>query len=363
MFEVGVYEMTTWMAIVTFLLYSFAFLCSIHDCYSGAYLHRSRLSDIWWLFFFIVFALTYTIGSDFFHYKEAIETGNYLGLEDVYHYIIETTNQNYFLFRLIVFGSGIVLCNQIFGLYDLNKGNTLLLLLICFGCSYSYARASLAFTIYFLGYSILSKSYNSWFKCCIGLTILLSSYFFHRSMLLLILITPFGFLKVEKRTIILICLSFPFVVLFIESILANFSETIFVDNEIAGKVSYYSSMENGLSNWKGIISKVLSYSVYVISVCFVSKYVLNKKLRQEIPMPIYRMYTLLVMIITVAVIMFVVMGNKEVFFIRYLRMSMIPLTVIMSFLLKERLLKRNAFVLLLIISGFSNYLEFLGVLF
>lgn len=364
MFDTTVFEISTGIALVSIALYSFVFIYAIIYYRQLQNAPKSINKDLFWLLYFILFAVTYAIDSDFFHYKEMVQDVSgfgYVGLEEVYHYIIEGIHNNYLLFRIIIFGSAILLYSLVLKINDANKTVGLILLLICFGGSYSYARASLAFTLYYLGLSLLINDTRSrsLFSKIIGCALIISSFFFHRSMALLIVLTPFTFVKFNKKRIIALLLLAPIVVYLALRFMGPFFNILEFDETIEKRMELYGGYTQAAANWKGVIGTVCHYGMYVICFYMISKCMLKEDIRNNLPNSIKRLYSFYTILLYVSILMYYIMGNNILFMHRYLKMSVVPACVIIAFLYKNNYIKSKSLLYLLLFAGFSAYWGFM----
>lgn len=146
----------------------------------------------------VLFAMTPFFAGDFYHYIEWVEYANVQWdinplseYEIAYQYISSLVNGSYYPFRLIVWGGEILIIALTARRFNINVSLTLFLLILLFPVLYTYARASLAMAIYFYGLSfILKPSKSRILSYLLGVFFILLCPAFHRSMYILIAITP-----------------------------------------------------------------------------------------------------------------------------------------------------------------------------
>lgn len=119
----------------------------------------------------VVFCVFAFWGSDFFHvydnYKELLSTG--WTLESVYQIIAqEIAPDNYFLWRLVVWGLATILIIKIFKRVDINQDLAVSFFLMIWILWFSYARVSLAMAMVFFGLALVSKSHSSFSLFCLA---------------------------------------------------------------------------------------------------------------------------------------------------------------------------------------------------
>lgn len=134
------------------------------------------------LFFFFAYW-----GGDYFHYKngfDIIKENPFVetSLEDVYYWII-SISPSYLFFRIIIWGSVFALYLIILSCLKIPVQVGLLSLAAFSLLRLSYARASLAMAIMFLGLAVLSSNliHKKTLSTLIGLGLVSVSFFFHKS--------------------------------------------------------------------------------------------------------------------------------------------------------------------------------------
>ena len=215
---------------------------------------RFIISNKWYhllLIGLICFCVLDRTTGDYFHYREIIDeyrkTSNpENNLEYPYQVIIQLISANYFFFRLIVWGIAICIYSRILKLLDLNNDLSLsIFALICL-LPFSCVRLSLGLVIFYLGFLLFYKYRRiSYIKAILGILCILFSALFHKSLFVLLIMFPFTLIKLNKGTLILLCLSFPISIFLIERYIFDL---LFVDFDIAGmNYLYKDKIEMGLA--------------------------------------------------------------------------------------------------------------------
>lgn len=310
---------------------------------------NSRLS-----FFLLFYALLLVIlvsagsNSDWYSYQDMVwnydlhvGASNYG--EPFYGYLINAVNQNYLLFRLCVWGGAFVLSCFTFKRFGVNVNSATFFLISVYLIRFNYARASLAFSSYFLGLSFLLRPIKGQRILSFVLTVLFfwGAYEFHYSLLPVILLSVMAFLPLDKPfVVIILLLSLPL----LASIINN-NLDFFDSDYIASKLETYEERDDGRANFLGIIAKILMYGAFVIPI-LISSRVMTKHNRL-IDLPIKRLFRVMIGIFIFA-LTFLFMGYKtEVFFYRYLFMTMIPLAVICVYLYRGKMMSKTMFTVIL----------------
>ena len=172
-------------------------------------------------------------GTDWFHYAEMYFNILYVNdantsLESVYG-LIAAVSPNYLVFRAIIWGGALYLLCLMFKHVSV-RGD---LLLAIFGAiwliDFGYGRVVLAYTMMYLGASILMKPVKDkmLLSLMLGGALLLLSLFFHKTAFFgvaLIVLSLFPRL-LNKRTFVLVMIMYPFVLLLVQLLLMQFMDT------------------------------------------------------------------------------------------------------------------------------------------
>lgn len=294
------------------------------------------------LLFFLIYAST---RGDFYHYGNMVQTHSVSStrhMEDVYYWIIEQVGNNYFLWRVIVFG-GCFLC-FILTSKKLNVSPlySMLVLSLCYINMFNYARASVAFAIFFFGLSFLISPFKiKSISYVLGIIIMYSAHYFHSSAYFLLSFTPILFIPVSKRAFYLSLVLFPIVVNAI-MYLSQFSNdfAVFVeDDKLASKFDYYTDddlEQRGFYGGLGMfIFYLMHYGSYFLTTLYIGYLVIKKKINNIYIISLYKV--LYVILIVSVSMLFSEFGM--LFFYRVLYMSIIPLSIALAYLISEGFLR------------------------
>lgn len=289
--------------------------------------------------------LSFFANDDFFHYYSTTQKLSMLdpnvGIESFYQYLIFFTHHNYLLFRIFIWGPACLLLYLTFRRFKINTNHAYFFLVTCYFITYTYARASLAMSVFFYGLScIYYPLFNKKWTKVVGLIILLCSPIFHKSMYLLIIIWGCSlFIKLNKRTIIVLCLSTPVIFLasklFIPYIIDHFVE----DKATLAKIGTYSLLVRESQNWKGILQNIIQYATYYLPLYFLICTLYNKEIERTCPTAIHKLYKLVFLVILAGSILYFIIPSNSVLFYRTLFMSMIPITIIFTYAVDEKIIK------------------------
>lgn len=185
------------------------------------------------IFTCMVFCLFSFWGTDWFHYAEMYfnilyVSGFNTSLESVYT-IIAAISPNYLVFRAIIWGVALYLLCLLFKHVSV-RGD----LLLCIFCAlwlidFGYGRVVMAYTLMFLGGSVLMKPVRDkmLLSIMLGSVLLVMSLFFHKSAIFgvaLVILALFPRL-LNKRTFMLVMIMYPFVLLLVQLLLMQFMDT------------------------------------------------------------------------------------------------------------------------------------------
>lgn len=343
-------------SIIRILLLSFEILITIISFWyirkKRKYSKGNNLIMALLVILFTFFAISYCTTSDYYSYRYRVQIALVWGsMELVPQTIATLVNGNYDLFRAIIFGSAtlcVVICSKIF------KANVVLVLLLWFSFFFDrtfYARATLAAAVYFVGIFLASKKNK--FYTAFGIMIALSSFYFHRQMIIAIAALPMLFIKVNRKNILPVAFVFFVFAIFI-GLYAKNNPSIFVDEEengiIADKIKgYIESTESGRFDrftFIGFIQLIFQYFCYYCPVYYISKTILrHQKLMSK---SIMKVYNILLCLVAIATVFFVIFGQNNTFFYRTLYLSFIPNSILLVKLYYNRFLSRKTLMKVMI---------------
>lgn len=324
---------------------------------------------------FALYAVFYCINSDYFNYRNWLNVTNisYWNKEKVYLYLVLFCrslpfNYPYEVFRLIVWGGGVYIVYQTYLLYRkfLLPGLTLLLLFVCYAGTFSYARASLAMAVYFFGIA-LYLNYKKRSMRFLGIFLAIFSYFFHREMLIGIVLLPCLFIPFERKEMsffsIFLLLSAIIAISFVGSNL-SYLDQIFDNDEITSKIEKYNAEESKTFR----ISTFVRYFKHFFSFYLVTRFFKAGKVprsdfrkyrgkilcRKKVPNSIIGMYRITFGILLLSVAFMIIFGLRSVYSYRILYMSMIPLTLMIGYGYNKGYFTKWQFVFLMLVVLLNN---------
>lgn len=315
----------------------------------GSYIKRRyRAFDafIWFLIF--VFCLFPFWNSDYFTYKNLFGTLDTEFRDPLYYYIQNISFGSYTLFRSYIWGCALLLFFATIKRLNLSDRNVLFIFAIIFLLTFSYARASLAMATYFFGISFLFKPIRfKYLGYLVGFTFILFSYYGHRSMLPLIILTPLSFFKFTKTRFVLTILLIPVFTLIAGHLLQSFSEEEIVLEGSLGNFSTagnrYAEFKNKQYNTRAQIMNFIHYAGFYIVYLFCMWKIYLSINRFMIDKCMKRYMTVTTFIILIATSFFLTSSEGANFHIayRYLFMSGIPCSIGMAYLMDKKIVSQK----------------------
>lgn len=357
-----------YMNLYCFLLYCFLLLISLRGNVSDLYSHERSNGRLIFLFCgMLLFSLTSFVDEDFFHYHELMsEYGGHVideddvGIEVVYQYLIYFVGGDYFLFRLAVWGSALVVTVLAARRFNVNVYNTLFVVFAGFIMIFSYARASLAMAVFALGVAMVcvaseGREKGKNLRMILGLLVLASSFYFHRSMLPVIAVAICWVLIPYKEWLAKHSLwLFPILVAIFSFVITTAFEELAVlanswnDDESGtlDKMEHYRTMTSAKSNINGYITLVLKYSSFYVPFFVISNLFRSERTLQTVDKRGLWLYLVLFLMMTLATSFLFVGFDSSVLFYRYIYMVFIPLSILVAYLKNNGVLKKSQYLLI-----------------
>lgn len=346
-----------------FDLFFYLILCFISWRLVGK---RDRLTFVWLLI--VAFCVLSFFAGDWFHYRSQLPYIDKNFSEPLYYYFAILSFRNYFLFRFLVWGCATLLFFYISKVNDLDQSSLLFVFILLFLPTFCYARASLAMSSYFLGLSLWANMRQKHFKVSIFITgsfFIVLSFFFHRSFLPIIALSPLVFFKFNRGFIVLLIILIPLFMRALSMVLNLAAEDSLIDGEefeaFSATAQGYANQTRHVFNWKfTLISNLKHIGLYIpfIYILFRTKF---SKHRVRLPRYLEKIFIVDFFIYLLATVFFLLsisQDSSDVLGYRFLYMTGIPTTVLMAYLLqKHELTKVKAFLLF-----FCTWLSTVGLI-
>ncbi len=172
------------------------------------YYYQESKGALIFIFLLLLFFCIYDKTSgDYFHYEEKIlEVEKYHswdpGIEDFYNILIEQTFYSYFLFRLIIWGTSLLLFHKLLKMMKLESVLAYAIFALVLLRYFSYGRYTLAISVFLLGFAYLRLEKNY----LLGILLMLLAPIFHKSILILYPTLMLLFLPLNKKTLLFLVL-------------------------------------------------------------------------------------------------------------------------------------------------------------
>ena len=318
-----------------------------------------RNSDITSLFFiyFVLFAIFYCVSPDYFRYREWIYGRDFdlWNKEKLYIYIVLFCRLLPFsypfeMFRLIVWGGAILVAYQTFRWYRtrLLPGLTLLLLFVLHAGTFSYARASLAMAVYFLGVALYLLHKGKVLKI-LGVVMAVSSFYFHREMMIGVAALPCLFIPFDRKnfsffSIFLLIAAVGAISFF--SVNIGYLDSMFDNVDISEKMEELNEGEQRVFRLSTLVNYLrFFYPFYIVTLCLWKK---------KANMCVVGMYRVTYGILMASIAFMIVFGLRSVYSYRVLYISMIPLALLTSYCYCRGYLKKQQLAIILLLALLSN---------
>lgn len=309
---------------------------------SKCFPYRIKKNKTFGLFLLLLFCLFSFWGSDWFHYYELfpeIKAGSDTHLENVY-YLIGRISPNYIIFRLIIWGTGLILYAKTISRLEVSNDLCWFVFASSYLIWFSYSRVSLAMAIAFCGFAFIVGKNRAFQTLLLGVGLILVSFFFHKSSsfaIVCILITLIA-QRIPKLTYALLIIMFPLLVLYVNSSLSEFMMMSF-DTDSGDINAYMMSGQryfNGNQNnavgmgemFRNLLERIPYYctSAFSIFALYKSKIAIPSSIK-----PFMVLQVIIVMLSSVLLFSPTALTTGTIY-IRFLRFAFIPTSIVLAYL-------------------------------
>lgn len=307
---------------------------------------KNRTSNApWWLM--LVFCLFAFWDIDYFGmyygFLNMIEYGE--GSRDVlYPWFVKGSFGFYTVYRLYIWGIAELLLYKTVKLLGLNRNLTIYVMIMNFMLLFSYARASLGMCFYFYGLTFYAVSERKG-KLLVMLICFLFAFFAHRSMLILVLLTPLFYVKLNSRRLLLFFIVFFVLLIPFARYYVHYSASMDVENTGDMMNSFYSSAQkysllvgsnSGRNNWKfELIIQLRNISIFLGTV-ICTLIILRRNRSVSVYMNRLIMLTIGILLTAVTFLIQNTFGSWIIGY-RILYMAGIPIVLMLSYLYENGL--------------------------
>lgn len=332
-------------------------LMNVIFIFAYAYRNRNQNKPITW-FLILIFLLFAYWDTDYFSFRQTFLTSLEGFRDPLYYYLGLISFNSYTIFRLIIWGSALLLFKKTSDRYGISPNIAAFVLSIFFLLTFSYARVSLGMAMYFYGLSFLIKPHptNRFWGFVWGILFVCCSYFGHRSLLVLIGFAPIALFQLNRKTLLILGV--------IGIMLSGFAATLLSDL-ISGSLSVsdtmgaageaaeqYANIETEVEyNWKFTLMRNLRfYSIYIAMAYIAWKVSFSKESKLIAP-EIKRLATVSCAILLFSVSFLLAPSwGADIIGYRYLYMVGLPICTIIAYLASYKLISKKMVSILLLLA-------------
>ena len=284
----------------------------------------------------LIFCLFDKCGGDYFHYQEQVHdlyiyTGLGTGLEKVYVWLVGQIGYSYFLFRLAVWGSALLCYRLLMRYLDYSGLDAVWVFLLVLLVNFSYARVSLGLVIFFNGYVRLCEPKKKMDRFW-GLCFLVASCFFHKTIVILLLLSCFSCIKLNKYLIACLLILFPVLVF----IMNRYVGDLVLMLEAGSASAHYLNQDAESQGLAARLQDFLRFAPIVVFLFLLAKEYFNAETNEQLPKFIKRLFVLvLVILYASSVLSFLNVGSSAISY-RIRNMCLLPVTILLIYHIKNR---------------------------
>ena len=262
----------------------FSFWILILFFYRKTYFLNSK-GNINWTAFGIIVTLfsVFALGEwDTYYYHGLYDKMVFLNrkyhVEDFYFWLIQKIPFNYYVWRLVIWGSAVLLMIWTFKLNRLKNECIGLVFALVLIQQFSFTRASLGVAMLLFSISIFVnvKKANKVYYA-IALAGCVASYFLHKSMPLFLLMSVLALCPINKATFWALVIAFPILRVVIIPFVMDFISSGYLNENTTEFAEAYLNLDRIEINYKGLIQSIIKYApIYTAFYILVKEYVFKK---------------------------------------------------------------------------------------
>ena len=302
-------------------------------------------------------------GNDYWHYLmdfEYIKQGKDTNLEEIYYSIIPYV-PNYFLFRVLIWGVSLGFFLKTIKLLGLNEPLSLFIFIVGDLLLFSYARATLPMALtYWSVVNLIKKNEHKldWKSFVFSGFALYLAFFLHKSAVFGLIMAGLSILttRVNKFSVLLVLISIPLLVSYIEQQLPEF---LLMD---AGENASIQTGQNYLyaeSKKVGIAAQIYSVIQRIPSLLMCVLFILSvaKGVYKKFPLSIKILFNSVVLITLCSTLLLVLNTefNVDAISYRFLYFSWIPIVLVLSYLKSNHIFERQVKWVVIASFTYSTY--------
>lgn len=285
------------------------------------------------------------------------------GLERVYYILANLLDGNYLLFRTIVWGTGLICMMLSFKKSELDPYSCLFFLFCIYITDFAYTRAGVALAVFYCGFVYVFKNIHghNTFSLFLGIALIIASIFLHRSMLPLVVLIPFVFFPINKRTICILLIALIILVFVWQRVFSAMWDYMLSSEEYEHRMELYDDLKGSHSLTFNLESFFFLWYKGVVHVpfwfCVIHLFkLINKK---SVPFHIQAVFRFTILLYVFFMMMFIMYGSASAFYYRYESMIYIPITIMVGYLFQYGHITRSKYSTLFWICALSMCKDFI----
>lgn len=294
----------------------------------------------------LLFCLYNKTEGDYFHYNEYLQdiTSAHTKeniFEPPYMFLISIIGNNYFLFRLFVWGAALLLYTRTLIYAKLFNNISISIFILFVLLAFAYGRVSLALSIFYLGaiYSYINWEKKKYGYVVGGCLIILTSLFFHKSMFVPVLLFIFlCFFRLNFKRIVLLTLLLPIIIYATNTVLSNILALQSAFSQVNRGI-YYLATEKEALGLSLTIPLILSFPSLILLMFIIGKDFYSST-QIQIPLYIRKLYEIAFFLMCISFILLFADTGGRYLFIRIKEMSYIAFSIILSYYLLHFKIKK-----------------------
>lgn len=318
-------------------------LLLLNICIVVSYLNAKKVNvkkASWWLM--LLFCLFAFWDIDYFGLRADFENINQgeSYRDFLYPFLSKISFGSYTVFRFYIWGLAELLFYKTIKLLGLNRNLTIYVMIMNFMLLFSFARASLGMAFYFYGLTYFAMSERNGKGIFVMLLCFLFSFFSHRSMAVLIVLTPLFFIKMNKARLFGILFLLFVVIVPLSRYVLLYQASVDVDGSgalgsLQSSAQFYSYLGVDIveeENWKFALIKMLRNFSIIVGTIVVSLVLLKNKNRKLVSPFMNHLLALTIGVVLIAV-SFLVQNTfgSDIIGYRILYMAGIPIVLLLSY--------------------------------
>lgn len=301
---------------------------------------------------YIVLAVVGLQSGDYIHHIEDIEyvynemrlsrslndSMMFFHMEPIYNYLAYWLKGNYFLWRMVVFGITYVILFYTVKKLSINYWKYFLLFTLISFSGFIVGRMYWGVALFFCAIACARKTSNFWY-----LILAVVAMVGHKCLYILPAFIPFVFLKMNKKTVVISGLLLVGMTVVLHNLFGYLSFFSDYDEQFSRNLNYYEETSGmkmaifGQSTGEQII-----YFTRFLAMLIITVSIINKTLSKKVVLPNY-VQSLLVLgfLILLLAFAFSLVGMPGIYTWRYITISWFPMTFVIFYFNKNKLLSQQ----------------------